>query len=346
MDSTCDASTWSGNAYSYTMFWNPEATENDTIAASAYCYVSQDFNGDYVRISIEGISYEGNHGYDLSDKGTWQKLTIPVAKGKSILYLYICRYGMNDFSGLQGYVVFAFPQLEIISHKKSISFVADNLNRNCFRSSLLPSFSFSRNVTSNNYLIISENRQSYDRDPDPVRRWIAKFISQDTVYHPYKSNIQVDTVSNDFFDLRYARWQFAIQLYLREYGTVEKLFGGGFDFLSWYGHYFTGDNNKTDYPHNPFLHILLYSGLIGLLIYCILLVNSISYFIKYLSEYFLFSIFFMITLFFTFFSSGTPFDPPIMGFFLCLPFLSRLINFRLPVVSQNGSTSFNDLLKG
>ena len=47
--------------------------------------------------------------------------------------------------------------------------------------------------------------------------------------------------------------------------------GGGFNFLSWYGYYFLKDKTKSDWPHNPFISILLYSGIIGLILYIYLL---------------------------------------------------------------------------
>jgi O-antigen ligase len=86
------------------------------------------------------------------------------------------------------------------------------------------------------------------------------------------------------------------------------------------------DKTKSDYPHNPFLYILLYSGLVGLILYLVLLWKVFYYYIKYMNEYYLFFTFFIITYFFTFFSGGNPFDPPIMGLFMILPFLINSIH--------------------
>jgi hypothetical protein len=41
------------------------------------------------------------------------------------------------------------------------------------------------------------------------------------------------------------------------------------------------------------------------------------------------AIFFLITFFFSFFSAGSPFDPPIMGFFVILPFFIHSINKKI-----------------
>jgi hypothetical protein len=46
-------------------------------------------------------------------------------------------------------------------------------------------------------------------------------------------------------------------------------------------------------------------------------------------EYKMLAIFFLITFFFSFFSAGSPFDPPIMGFFVILPFFIHSINKKI-----------------
>ena len=163
---------------------------------------------------------------------------------------------------------------------------------------------------------------------DPIRNWVAKFISEDTTYYGYKSDLFVDTVASKFTGPRIIRWQFAWQIFTKEYNWKQKIFGGGFDFLNWYGYYFLGDKTKSDYPHNPFLHILLYSGVLGLMLYIFFMYKVFYYYIKYIKEYYILFIFFLITFFFTFFSGGSPFDPPIMGFFVILPFFIHSVHKR------------------
>ena len=141
---------------------------------------------------------------------------------------------------------------------------------------------------------------------------------------------------DNFGDDRIARWKFAVQIFDKEYSWSQKIFGGGFSFLNWYGYFFLGNKTKTDYPHNPFLFILLYSGIIGLIFYVIFLFKVFYYYIKYSKEYPLFFIFFLITFYFTFFSGGNPFDPPIMGFFVILPFIMHSI-------FKNTKTELNSL---
>jgi hypothetical protein len=163
-------------------------------------------------------------------------------------------------------------------------------------------------------------------DSDPIRKWASKFISEDTTYYPYKSNIILDPISNPFIADRLLRWKFALKIFSNEYNWKQRIFGGGFNFLNWYGFYFYGDRTRSDYPHNPFLHILLYSGILGLAIYLIFFFKVFYYYLKYSKEYPLFFVFFIITFFFSFFSSGSPFDPPIMGFFVILPFFIHSVH--------------------
>ena len=162
-------------------------------------------------------------------------------------------------------------------------------------------------------------------DTDPLRKWLAAKFSEDTTYTNFKSNISIDTISDSFFAARIMRWEFALQIFKKEFNLKQKIFGGGFNFLNWYGYYFLKDKTLSDYPHNPFLSILLYSGIVGLIIYFVLIYNVFKYYIMYRKEYYLFCVFFLITFFFSFFSAGSPFDPPIMGFFILLPFFIHSI---------------------
>jgi len=166
------------------------------------------------------------------------------------------------------------------------------------------------------------------KDSDPLREWVSKFISEDTTYNKYSANLSVDTITSSFLGSRILRWEFALQIFIYEYDWKQKIFGGGFNFLNWYGYYFNNDKTRSDYPHNPFLQILLYSGIFGLFIYLIFLFKAFLYYIKYLKESWIFFVFFLITFFFSFFSGGSPFDPPIMGFFYILPFFIHFIHTK------------------
>jgi hypothetical protein len=163
-------------------------------------------------------------------------------------------------------------------------------------------------------------------DKDPIRNLTLKVISEDTIYYPYKTEIILDKIANPFFGDRILRWEFAIKLFKNEFNWRQKIIGGGFSFLNWYGYFFLQDKTISDYPHNPFLSILLYSGILGLLIYCFFIFKIFNYYLKYRKEYPLLFVFFLITFFFSFFSAGSPFDPPIMGFFSILPFFIHYVH--------------------
>jgi O-antigen ligase len=148
---------------------------------------------------------------------------------------------------------------------------------------------------------------------------------EDTTYFPPKKLMTANTLSNNLSSSRTERWKFGWEIYSKEYNLLQKLTGNGFNFMNWYGYYFLKDKTKSDWPHNPFLAVLLYSGVVGLLLYLLLLYKVFNYYIKYIREYHVFFIFFLITFFFSFFSGSSPFDPPIMGFFILLPFFMHNI---------------------
>lgn len=335
LDQASGAIEWGGNSYTFTKLYTTKIHDSEEVEASIYCYVSKDFNGDWTRmiLSPDNLTWLGSATYDPDKKGTWQKLSVTTTcKEKEVsMFLYFCKNGVSDFKTLKGYVVFSYPQMNIISKKDSIhtgisgnqvsiTCEADIYSGKNIKSRTFPyamnteeaSFDFSHLSLTNYILTVKET--------DPLRYWISKFISEDTTYFKYRANIEVDTVSNPFVDPRSGRWQFALQIFTKEYNWSQKIFGGGFNFLNWYGYYFLKDKTVSDWPHNPFLSILLYSGLIGLLIYCYFIYKVFYYYLKYRKEYPLLIIFFLITFFFAFFSAGSPLDPPIMGFFVILPF--------------------------
>lgn len=328
-----------GNTYSITTIRTFDFKKGENFQASVYCYVSKDFNGSWVSIQADGAVKGGfSNSYDLSNAGKWQKLSINVSceDGRTELNLYFSLPYTRDFSSLKGYVIFAHPEYKIIKSDSSdsdyIPFKSNNsffqythykqkidqgneiLENNQFASFSPPIFIFT--IVINNF----------DKDIDPIRKWVNKMISEDTTYVPYKTPLKTNFSETDFGEDRLSRWKFAIEIWYKEYNWRQKIFGGGFNFLSWYGYVFKKDKTETDYPHNPFLHILLYSGILGVLLYIILLFKVISIYWSYRKKYFLFYIFFIVTFYFTFFSGGNPLDPPIMGFFVILPFLIHSVH--------------------
>lgn len=198
---------------------------------------------------------------------------------------------------------------------EDLSLYSNSRNTKCYKSGMLY-FSLPKLFsTSFNQL-----------DTDPIRNWVANLVSEDTTYHIFAANIVVDSVSDRFIAPRTVRWQFAWQILKKEYNWKQKIFGNGFDYLNWYGYYFYNDKTKTDWPHNPFLSVLLYSGIFGLGLYLVLMYKVVAIYLKYIKEYYILFIFFGITFFFSFFSANSPFNPPVMGFFMMLPFFIDYIH--------------------
>jgi hypothetical protein len=297
--------------------------------------------------------------YNLNEKGIWRKLEIDFEciSGKVPIYISLVKKGVADLSDLKGYIIFAYPEFKKLEkndstlsesyfqNRDNIEYINSNISENQSHKENLISAKnllwkgakysddqnytfleshYSRLLTSSGFFDITGSIASLQLSSsitqDPIRRLANNLISEDTTYHGYKSALNVDTTLNKYGDERVVRWLFAIQIFSKEFNWKQKIFGGGFNFLNWYGYYFLKDKTQSDWPHNPFLSILLYSGILGLCVYCFLLYRVVYIYLKYLKEYPLLFIFFLITFFFSFFSGGSPFDPPIMGFFVILPF--------------------------
>ncbi|TAL71748.1 MAG: hypothetical protein EPN88_05405 [Bacteroidetes bacterium] len=353
MNNTCNAYVLGGNSYSYTKvdMGTNLVLDNDTIKSSIFCFVSEDYDGDYVYmvLSVNDGKSTGYANYNLDNKGIWQELNIlkPVSSGRVSTYIYFVKIGASSFSNLKGHVIFAFPQFTNISQARRASIGRTGKAPMPEESSLI---NYSRESTLGyDYQatslitnpISSLSKISSFSVGDPIRNLAIRLFPEDTTYLSYKSNLRVDPFSNKFGEDRILRWQFASQIFQVEYNWKQRFFGGGFSFLNWYGYYFSHDKTQTDWPHNPFLSILLYSGILGLLIYCFFLYEVFYYYIKYIKEYPLIFIFFLITFYYSFFSGGSPFDPPIMGFFSILPFFIHSVHKRDKV--ENSDLSKNNI---
>lgn len=84
----------------------------DTVDFSVYCFVSDDFDGTWARLSVDGNN-DGKTAayYDQNRKGTWQYLSLQsvCSKGGVGLNLMISSYDSESFDSLSGRVLFANP---------------------------------------------------------------------------------------------------------------------------------------------------------------------------------------------------------------------------------------------
>jgi hypothetical protein len=379
MDSTCVGTVWNNNSYSSSdiscLFTGDTIRNvNEYYTASVYCYVSKDFDGAWSQIYAGAGSFGNNVSqYDLSKKGTWQKLQIKFRSksGTPPVFLSWAKGGAFDFSNLKGYVVFAYPfyskvnlseadipsnkelrfnepvhiqKVNILESKYSVLRTKNNFVQSktiCVNSlatnnpgliSINESALFNISISFNKYIesgFFSSFALIHNQErTDPIRKWIKKIISEDTTYFGYNSNILIDTSRNSLAGPRLMRWRFAQNVFFKEYTLKQEIFGGGFNFLNWFGYYFLKDKQKSDYPHNPFLAILLYSGICGLIVYLLFIFKAFLFYFKYSKKYTILTVLFLLTFLFSFFSSGSPFDPPVMGFFSILPFFINYIHGR------------------
>ena len=360
----------------YSLLAKLEVNKGDRYKASVYCFVSEDFDGDMVRLAV-GTDYiykkivfgDPAAFYNLHEKGVWRKLEINFEcnTGQVPIYISIVKNGVKNLSNLKGFTIFAYPiykKIEksdsVLSHANLKNIIIGNMHQpdiNKIQSSE-SNFLYHEDVyfskmnlpihlnscTVNPVIFNRWNSASLfnisttlahvpyaffnNQDQDPVRNWANKFISEDTIFYAYKSDLAVDAAWNKYGDERIVRWLFGIQIFSKEFNWQQRIFGGGFNFLNWYGYYFMKDKTSSDWPHNPFLSILLYSGILGFLIYCYFIYKVFYYYLKYIKEYPILFIFFLITFYFTFFSGGSPLDPPIMGFFVILPFFIHSVHMK------------------
>jgi hypothetical protein len=348
LDGFCTFGHSDRHAYYNATIETKEVKSTDIVTAFVYCYASTDFNGDLVCLRSDGDTYGDTlSGYNLNMKGVWQKLSISASckNGVAPVSLYFNKTGVTSFVSLTGHVIFAYPKIQVVTvndnvrsrgkfelyekaqiqQKSNDSKCNDKLGTPYPRifTSGLGYFNLARISP-----IIHQNIDTAIIDKDFFRNWISNIINEDTSYNEPETFLKIDTLSKFFVDDRLSRWHFALQIFSNEYNLKQKFFGAGFNHLNWYGYYFLHDKTASDWPHNPFLSILLYSGILGLLIYCFFLYKVFYYYIKYIKEYPLLFIFFLITFFFSFFSGGSPFDPPIMGFFSILPFFIHAVHKR------------------
>jgi hypothetical protein len=339
MDNTTNASYYPTDdiSASLTILHNIRSDRGDHYKASVYCFVSDSFNVNSVYLGVPDdcvnnnlVSGKAISPYNLDNKGIWQKLEVDFIynEGTVPLFLSFWKRGIKDFSNLKGHIIFAYPQYGIVNTDSSGLSYNSRQGKSELQESRLKTpfeqyylsgiFCFAASDFIPSSLILNAT--------SPFSHLITKLSAEDTTYYPYKTDIVLNGFSNPFIEDRALRWEFALKIFSSEYTWKQKLFGGGFNFLNWFGYFFRQDKTSSDYPHNPFLSILLYSGIFGLAIYILFIYKVFYYYIKYFKEYKILAAYFIVTFFFSFFSAGSPFDPPIMGFFGILPFFIHSIH--------------------
>jgi len=339
LDSATESRSWDNNAYSTTLVFKHNVERDLKYKASVYCYVSSEFNGNFARIYVRG-SVRGNtaKNYDLKKKGSWQRLDVNYngKGGEATVYLRFSKYCVDNFSTLDGYVIFAYPTYRSVPRSVNAkthtnhSVLGTKLHRvnDYFTSSKIRENKYYQEASVFHFmsllpqsLIISSKFYS-----NSIGKKGKNIFMEDTTYYGYSADINFSHDPKNAIHSRTDRWRFAWKLYTKEYNLKHKIIGHGFDYLNWYGYYFYNDETRSDWPHNPFLSVLLYSGVIGLSLYILLLYKVISIYLRYVKEYYILFVFWGIAFFFSFFSANNPLNPPIMGFFMMLPFFIDYIH--------------------
>ncbi len=124
----------------------------------------------------------------------------------------------------------------------------------------------------------------------------------------------------------------------------EKIFGKDFDYLAkYYKKFLKKDmsldqirrNGLSDYPHNPYLSSLLYSGILGGLFYLYFTIYTFFLYWKQRKQLYLFFIFYIITFMFTLVSGNTMFTVPIFVILSLIPFIKKRILINSDDPDQN-----------
>ncbi len=102
------------NKISTTKIGSSTPFECDSISFSAYCYVSEDFNGNNIFVGTFTKGFFVVDNYQLKDRETWQKLSIniPCPIIETNYYLYFSIGDNISADSFNGFVIFAKPILE------------------------------------------------------------------------------------------------------------------------------------------------------------------------------------------------------------------------------------------
>ena len=161
---------------------------------------------------------------------------------------------------------------------------------------------------------------------DSLRLHIAKELKSDD----YFSGILNDP-DNRLSGGRLQRINFGIRIYSTQYSTLQKIFGGGFDYLWDFGQEFYQKNANRfyfDYPHNPILSAFLYSGILGGLSLVYYFVMTMLCFIRGFRNLIYFICLYVIIFFFAFFSGNSIFGSPEFVLVSMIPFYFTIFNYK------------------
>jgi hypothetical protein len=150
-------------------------------------------------------------------------------------------------------------------------------------------------------------------------------------------NFSFTNIKSGFYGSRLDRWKYSLVIFKDSLSFSKKILGSGFGYIYMYGRKF--NEGEIDYPHNPFLSTLIFSGVIGLILYFCYMLQVILLFIKYYNHHRFFFISFVIVFFFSFVSSNTHFSVPVFAFLCVIPFVTKSIqDNKKKIITDNHSS--------
>jgi hypothetical protein len=161
---------------------------------------------------------------------------------------------------------------------------------------------------------------------DSLRLGIQKELKTDA----YLNGILYDP-ENRFSGGRLQRINYGLKIYSERYSLPKKIAGGGFDYLWDFGNEFYKKNLNRfyfDYPHNPVLSALLYSGILGGLSVVYFFLMTMINFIKGFRNLIYFVCLYVIIFSFAFFSGNSIFGNPEFVFVSLIPFYFKVVPFK------------------
>jgi hypothetical protein len=130
-------------------------------------------------------------------------------------------------------------------------------------------------------------------------------------------------INSGFYSSRFERWRYSMVIFMDSMSISQKIFGRGFDYIYMFGRKLK--EGEIDYPHNPFLSTLIFSGIIGFLVYLWYVFSVIILYIRGFRRHRFFFISFIIVFCFSFVSSNTHFSVPVFAILCIVPFLTKYI---------------------
>jgi len=123
---------------------------------------------------------------------------------------------------------------------------------------------------------------------------------------------------------RRVRWKVAMDMY-KGHSAKQKLLGSGFDYLQVYEAKFSYLHHSPDYPHNPFLSALLFSGIAGLVVFSLFILQVVFLHVKYLRQESFFAAIFILVFAFNLISGNTFFSVKLVSVLCLVPFSYRKV---------------------